>query len=354
MPFKDPFERNGSATSEERRIPVERSDERALQGWTRAIRRRHLPRKCVPAVDGGFKAKNGCRTSRTQRPTQDWRTLHRTGGRYTGPYPGTQHLSGPQQELCLKTSEVKNLHACEQFFFSLPSAGLPAGEMDIYIQAAQEGPEMVTAHIPETIGRGDHPIAPVSQDESTFYANDGRTEGWVTEQWYLSRPKGEGSSINVPDFVTPAGRLRARQGTPAHLLPQYGLAEGRRMDPASALNMLECGQGTWWNSERLVKQLEPVAIPIFNLAFPECQALFVFDSASLHCSYKSDARRAANINLYTCGQEPLMRPGRDQKERREDSRRNRGTSSEVELLVLVSVLLLPPSDGLLLLIYKRS
>jgi hypothetical protein len=85
-------------------------------------------------------------------PTQDWRNLYRTGGHYTGPYPGTQHLSGPQQELCLKTSEVKNLHACEQFFFSLPSAGLPPGQTNFYIQAAQEGPEMVTAHVPETVG----------------------------------------------------------------------------------------------------------------------------------------------------------------------------------------------------------
>jgi hypothetical protein len=85
------------------------------------------------------------------------------------------------------------------------------------------------------------------------------------------------------------------------------------MDPASALNLPECGQGTWWNSERLVKQLEQVAIPIFNLAFPECQALFVFDSASRHCSYKSDALRAANIKLYSCGKEPLMRPGRTRR-----------------------------------------
>jgi hypothetical protein len=194
-------------------------------------------------------------------------------------------------------------------------ADLKPKMLEFYMEPArnQEGPKLLRAHVPEDVRPGERPIVPTYQDESTYYANYGRTEGWVSEDWYPLRPKGEGSSINVSDFVTPAGRLRAPQGTPHHLLPQYGLADGLRLSAASAANVLECGQGTWWNAERLIKQLEEVAIPIFNLAFPGCQALFIFDNATLHCSYKPDALRVGKINLYPGGKQPLMRPGRDHR-----------------------------------------
>ena len=39
------------------------------------------------------------------------------------------------------------------------------------------------------------------------------------------------------------------------------------------------------------------AIPIFNAAFPSCQAMFLFDNASSHPSYVADALRAENMNL---------------------------------------------------------
>ena len=39
------------------------------------------------------------------------------------------------------------------------------------------------------------------------------------------------------------------------------------------------------------------AIPIFNAAFPSCQAMFLFDNASSHSSYVADALRAENMNL---------------------------------------------------------
>jgi hypothetical protein len=178
---------------------------------------------------------------------------------------------------------------------------------------AQGQPPLVHAHVPDTIRPEERPIVPTYQDESTYHSNEGQNKGWVTEDWYPLRPKGEGAGINVSDFVTPAGRLRAPQGIHPSLLPKYGLDEGLRIDASQAAAILECGKGTWWNAEYLVKQLEEVAIPIFNLAFPGCQALFVFDNATLHCSYKEDALRAKTVNLYPGGKQPLMRPGRDHR-----------------------------------------
>jgi hypothetical protein len=182
-----------------------------------------------------------------------------------------------------------------------------------------ERPDLLRAHAPDGIcwETGERPIVPTYQDESTYNANDGRSKGWVTEDWYPLRPKGEGAGINVSDFVTPAGRLRAPEGTHPDRLPKHGLAEGLRMDASHAAEVLECGKGTWWNADALIKQLEEVTIPIFNLAFPGCRALFIFDNATLHCSYKDDALRARNVNLYPGGKQALMRPGWDHRTGRE-------------------------------------
>jgi hypothetical protein len=176
-----------------------------------------------------------------------------------------------------------------------------------------ERPDLLRAHAPDGIcwETGERPIVPTYQDESTYNANDGWSKGWVTEDWYPLRPKGEGAGINVSDFVTPAGRLRAPEGTRPDRLPKHGLAEGLRMDASHAALVMECGKGTWWNADALIKQLEEVTIPIFNLAFPDCRALFIFDNATLHRSYKEDALRARNVNLYPAGKQALMRPGRE-------------------------------------------
>jgi hypothetical protein len=162
------------------------------------------------------------------------------------------------------------------------------------------------AHVPNTVGPEERPIVPTYQDESTYNANDGLSAGWVTEDWYPLRPEGEGAGINV-------STLSHRPDGFAHRdrLPKYGLAEGWRMDASQAAMVMECGKGTWWNSEHLVKQLEEVTIPLFNLAFPGCRALFVLDNATLHRSYKDDALRARNVNLYPGGKQAIMRPGRD-------------------------------------------
>jgi hypothetical protein len=59
-------------------------------------------------------------------------------------------------------------------------------------------PPLIQAHIPDTIQPGERPIVPTYQDESTYHSNDGRTEGWVTEDWYPLRPKGEGACDEPP------------------------------------------------------------------------------------------------------------------------------------------------------------
>ena len=50
-----------------------------------------------------------------------------------------------------------------------------------------------------------------------------------------------------------------------------------------------------------------IALPIFRVAFPGCQALCAFDNATNHCAYKSDALLVSSMNLNSGGQQPHVR-----------------------------------------------
>jgi hypothetical protein len=73
----------------------------------------------------------------------------------------------------------------------------------------------------------------------------------------------------------------------------------------------EYGKDNYWNGEKMVWHTVQIAIPIFQYAFPDCQALFAFDNASNHCCFAPDALIASNINLHPGGKQPLMRDSFD-------------------------------------------
>ena len=52
-----------------------------------------------------------------------------------------------------------------------------------------------------------------------------------------------------------------------------------------------------------------LAIPIFESAFPGCQALFLFDNATSHSAYTADALRASSMNLRPGGAQQPLRSG---------------------------------------------
>ena len=57
----------------------------------------------------------------------------------------------------------------------------------------------------------------------------------------------------------------------------------------------------------MVDHIVKVAVPIFNAAFPGCQAIFLFDNASNHSSYAADAHRVGNMNLHSGGNQGVLR-----------------------------------------------
>ena len=67
------------------------------------------------------------------------------------------------------------------------------------------------------------------------------------------------------------------------------------------------GKDKYWRGDDMVNHTVKVAIPIFNATFPGCQAVFVFDNASNHCSHAADAPRAKNMNLHPGGKQGILR-----------------------------------------------
>lgn len=82
-----------------------------------------------------------------------------------------------------------------------------------------------------------------SGGSSHFCANDGTRSSWLMEGERPIRPKGNGRSIVVSDFLTPMGRL------------------------ANAAVLLETGKDKWFTSEMFVKQVG-TAVGHFKEQFP--------------------------------------------------------------------------------------
>jgi len=61
--------------------------------------------------------------------------------------------------------------------------------------------------------------------------------------------------------------------------------------------------------DKMVDYTIQIVIPIFELVFPGCEALFAFDNASNHCAFAADALIASRMNRTPGGQQPLLRSG---------------------------------------------
>ena len=151
----------------------------------------------------------------------------------------------------------------------------------------------------------------IVHDESTFNANDGPSKIWIKDDHIPLRKKTRGKGIMVSDFLTPGGRLQVPEGQSLNPNPGYGTQQDgpKRLDSHLASCSIEYGGDTWWDGDQLVDQVLQLAIPIFEVAFPDCQGLFLFDNARSHSAYTKDALRASAMNLRSGAGQALLRPG---------------------------------------------
>lgn len=155
------------------------------------------------------------------------------------------------------------------------------------------------------------PMVLVTHDESTFNANDGTRQGWTKIGQQPLRPKGRGRGIMVSAFLSPAGILRVPETYPDERLssiPDWPHTQtGKPI--REAVEYLEYGPDRYWDGDRMVEQTIKVALRIFEIAFPGCQALLAFDNASNHCSFAPDALLASKMNLGPGGKQAFLRDG---------------------------------------------
>ncbi|RPA91713.1 hypothetical protein L873DRAFT_1838619 [Choiromyces venosus 120613-1] len=159
--------------------------------------------------------------------------------------------------------------------------------------------------LPTNLPLGVKPIVLVVHDESTFNANDGQSKIWIKDDHILLKKKSRGKGIMVSDFLTPGGQLRFSEGEHLNPDPEYRTQDGgpKHLDPHLASFSIEYGGDTWWDGDQLVDQVMKLAIPIFEVAFPGCQALFLFDNAT-----RGQAQLRPGINSLTREIQPMVMP----------------------------------------------
>jgi hypothetical protein len=168
----------------------------------------------------------------------------------------------------------------------------------------------------------------LAYDQSTFNSNDGPHQQWTFYHAFPVHPRERGPGIMTSDMVTPIGRLREPQKTPTgcpqlpeHLsqavstatddeqpLPQTSTGFSHPQKNYAA-EYLEYGKGKWWTSEDVVAHFRDVALPMFERAFPGCQAICLLDNAPSHRAMASDALIASHMQLGPGGNVKPMRDG---------------------------------------------
>ncbi|RPB05987.1 hypothetical protein L873DRAFT_1850251 [Choiromyces venosus 120613-1] len=103
------------------------------------------------------------------------------------------------------------------------------------------------------------------------------------------RKKEPGVGIMVSCFITATQPLRVPESYSEFYLQWHNLSR-------NALESIEFGGDCWWNMEKMINQIIIQAITIFNLSFPGCQCLFLFDNLKIHDSLPDDALLTYHMN----------------------------------------------------------
>ena len=115
----------------------------------------------------------------------------------------------------------------------------------------------------------------------------------------------------ISDFLLPCGRLSATrlsaEERKALAIPEY------------ASRLFEFGQQNgsgYWSHENVIDHTINCALKMFQAVYPGYRALFLYDNASSHSSYATDALRVQSMNLGAGGDQAILRDGYYMKEGR--------------------------------------
>ena len=152
-------------------------------------------------------------------------------------------------------------------------------------------------------GPNKRPVILITYDESIFSANDGRHQAWLKKDDAFLRPKRKGKGIIVSDFLLPWKRLNL-----LHLQSHEREALIASGIPEKAAEIFEYGQEDgYWNTAKVVNQIQEKALPIAQPLYPEYQIIIMFDNIKSHAVFAKNALRVGNMSKGVGGVQSFLR-----------------------------------------------
>ena len=161
-----------------------------------------------------------------------------------------------------------------------------------------EGENMNTVLSPK-LQSGQRPRVLVTHDESCFSSNDGKSTIWMDANDRPLRPKGQGRSIMVSEFLCECHGPMKLNDLQRAQHPEISFETCTIILPGKQ-------QDGYWTTANLIEQVRMKEMPIFKILHPRCDGLFLFDNSQNHRSLPPDALRASCLNLSDGGKNVQM------------------------------------------------
>ena len=141
-----------------------------------------------------------------------------------------------------------------------------------------------------------------------FSAINGKTHEWQHKRDTFFCPKEKGKRIMVSDFLLPFSRLNLfclSEKKQDQVVKRYGLSN------KEAVEILEYGKNNegYWDEIKLMKQVKEKALPIAKALYPGYSLLFLFNNATSHLVYSTDAVQVKNMSKEFGGKQVFLRDG---------------------------------------------
>jgi hypothetical protein len=182
----------------------------------------------------------------------------------------------------VKKGVYKDGHDCDDVFKYWNHNFLPRMKLLKEQMVTYEGPKQVKTM--SVLKEGKKQVVPCFHDRCCMHANSTVSSVWIEKDQQPLRSKNSGQLIHISYFVTEET---------GHLI--IWDKDGLILKDTWQIIFPGLNSNPWWDCTQLIKQMKS-ATKIFNKAYPDCQALFIFDQSSAHTLLPPDALCAFKLN----------------------------------------------------------
>eukprot|EP00474_Spongospora_subterranea_P004864 CRZ05322.1 hypothetical protein [Spongospora subterranea] len=173
--------------------------------------------------------------------------------------------------------------------------------MTKYVDVLDKDVDALRAIAPN-LGDGNRRLDLITYNDSCFSSNDGKTTIWMSEDNRPLRPKGDGRSIMVSEFL-------CESHGPSKLSPSQQVQHPGVYRESVVIMKPGKNADSYCTNSDLVEHLKN-GILIFKILHPGCDALFLFDNSQNHRSLAPNALKAKVLPIKDDGKNvKLQRDG---------------------------------------------